>query len=165
MPKKYGVLSELNMPKTDKLKAVNENKDFATESKRKAKKTGGLVPANELSPEARKYNATLAGVASQEKRRNTAILSETMKMLLTQPLPEKDEIREILASKGFDNEQLTEATAICFAQVQRARVDTKSFEVVRDTIGQKPVERQVVLSNEQSGADIVRKHFGEYLKE
>lgn len=158
---KNNLVDEMKNKVVEEYKLSVANEDYAKELKKKAKKNGRITPFNQLSPEARSYNARLGGLAKQEKRRKTLILSETMQMLMQMPLANEDEIRNILLSKGLDSEMLTEATAICYTQLQRAKQDSKAFEVVRDTIGQKPVERQVVLSNQENPADIIKKHFGE----
>lgn len=155
-----GLINELSKKKIEEFKKENADKPYAKEIKRKSKEYGGLVPYSKLSKEAREYNARLGSIASREKRRNTLILSETMKMLLEMPLVDEDIIRTTLQSRGYDDELLTEATAICFSQIQRAKQDSKSFEVVRDTIGQKPIDKQVVVTSEETPQEIISKHFG-----
>ena len=161
MARNVDFLSEVTKKKVNEYKEAHKDCAYASELKRKSKKKGGPVSFNELSKEAMSYTAKLGAIASAEKRRNTIILSDTMKMLMEMPLPKEDEIRKILQAKGLDSEILTEATAICYMQLQRAKADSKAFEVVRDTIGQKPVDKQVVVANVESSADIIKNHFGE----
>lgn len=153
------LIDEMSQKRINEFKDLHKDEEYSQELKKKSRKNKRIVSLNELSPEASEYMHRLGGIAAQEKRRNTTILAETMKMLLEMPLAEEDDVRRILLSKGLDSELLTEATAICFTQVQRAKQDSKAFEVVRDTIGQKPVERQVVLTNEESPQRILEKHF------
>jgi hypothetical protein len=69
------------------------------------------------------------GQASGKARRRRKELKQLLELALSQP----SEIVE-----GEDN-----YTAITAALVQRAiQGDTKAYEVIRDTLGQKPVEQQ-----------------------
>lgn len=143
----------------DKYKETMADTEVANELKQNAKMKGRIVPFNELSQEAQSYNSRLGAMVSHEKRRKTTILAETMKTLLELPLVDEDTIRKELSSRGLDDETLTEATAICYTQMQRARIDTRSFEVMRDTIGQKPVEKQAIAVDTETAEDIIKKHF------
>lgn len=143
----------------DKYKETMQDTKVANELKKTAKNKGRVVHFNELSKEAQSYNSRLGAMVTNEKRRKTTILAETMKTLLEMPLIDKDTIRKELSKRGLDDDMLTEATAICYTQMQRSKIDTRSFEVVRDTIGQKPVEKQAIISETETVDDIIRKHF------
>lgn len=65
------------------------------------------------------------GKASAEARREKKLLRETLMELL-----------EMEDKKGLTGQQ-----AICIALFKRANAgDTKAFEIIRDTIGQKPID-------------------------
>jgi hypothetical protein len=72
------------------------------------------------------------GIASGKARRKKKELKQLLELALSQP--------HIGSEDGEDN-----WTAICVAQVQKALSgDTRAFETIRDTIGQKPTEEQDV---------------------
>ena len=72
-----------------------------------------------LTPEERKANASKAGKVSGEKRRENKLI--------------KDRILERMGETDWDT--------MIDNLIARASEDTRSFEVLRDTIGQKPTER------------------------
>lgn len=158
MSRKYDMFTEATDKEIEKIKAES-GIDGASEIKRKARRKGGVVGFNELSKEEKHRIQSMGGKVAHAKRKQSIILSDTMKMLMEMPLADEDDIKRILLAKGFDEDMLTEATAICYTQLQRAKQDSKAFEVVRDTIGQKPVERQVVSAEIETGVDIINKHF------
>jgi len=60
--------------------------------------------------------------------------------------------------KGKNGEIKSGAEAIAIAQFQKAlKGDTRAFEVIRDTAGQKPIEKVMVADVEQSVIDEVEK--------
>lgn len=80
-----------------------------------------LIPFNELTEEEQKKLASKGGKASVEARRKRKTLKEQLLLLLEQ-----------------DNNQEN----ITISLIQKAKAgDTKAFEVVRDTIGEKPIEK------------------------
>lgn len=90
--------------------------------------TENLIPFNERTEDERRELARKAGKASGEARREKKMLKELLELALSQP----SEIVE-----GEDN-----YTAITAALVNKAiQGDTKAYEVIRDTLGQKPTEQ------------------------
>ena len=158
MSRKYDMFTETTDKEIEKIKAES-NVEGASEIKRKARRKGSVVGFNELSKEEKHRIQSMGGKVAHAKRKQSIILADTMKMLMEMPLADEDDIKRILLAKGFDEDMLTEATAICYTQLQRAKQDSKAFEVVRDTIGQKPVERQVISAEIETGTDIINKHF------
>ena len=60
--------------------------------------------------------------------------------------------------KAKDGTLLSGAEAIALKQMEKAlKGDTKAFEVVRDTAGQKPVEKVMIAEVEQSVIDEIEK--------
>lgn len=85
---------------------------------------------SEQSREEASKNGRKGGIASGEARRRKRDIRLAMEALL-----EKN-----YKSKG--GEELSGAEAIALKQMEKAlKGDTKAFEVVRDTSGQKPVEK------------------------
>lgn len=101
-----------------------------------------LIPfTSEQSREEAKMNGSLGGKKSGESRRHKKELKE----VLTALLEEKQQ-----DSQGVT---LTTQEIICLSLLNKAaKGDVKAFEVVRDTIGQKPVDR--VAQTTSDGKDI-----------
>ena len=86
------------------------------------------------------------GQASGEARRRKRDIRMAMEALL-----EKD-------YKGKDGKTLSGAEAIALKQMEKAlKGDPKAFELVRDSAGQKPVDKVVVAEVEQNVIDEVEK--------
>lgn len=91
-----------------------------------------LVKNEDRTPEERRENASKAGKASVEARRKKKQLREALEILLERNYGKKG------------GEQMTGTEAMAYAAVMGAmRGDWKAWELVRDTTGQKPVERVV----------------------
>ena len=92
--------------------------------------------------------AKKGGIASGEARRRKRDLRQALEALL-----EKD-------FTGKDGTTLSGAEAIALKQMEKAlKGDTRAFEVVRDTSGQKPVEKV-----EQVNIDMEYEQSVEYVK-
>lgn len=86
------------------------------------------------------------GKASVEARRKKKDLRNAIEILLETDI------------KGKNGEIKSGAEAIAIAQFQKAlKGDTRAFEVLRDTAGQKPIEKVMVADVEQSVIDEVEK--------
>lgn len=89
-----------------------------------------LLKPEDLTPSQRRANASKAGKASGEARRKKKLLRECLEILLEKEMTDK---------KG---ETMTGAEALSaklFSEAMKGNV--KAFEVLRDTAGQKPVEK------------------------
>lgn len=89
-----------------------------------------LIPQSKKSPEERSKIAKMGGIASGEAKRKKKTFREAMEAILAS---------EVLDKNGNKIDLLTSISA---KQIEKAnKGDTKAFEVIRDTIGQKPVEK------------------------
>ena len=96
----------------------------------KATNPQNLIPQSEKSPEERSRIARMGQIASTEAKRRKKTFREAIEAILE---------KEVLDKNGNKIDLLT---AISAKQIEKAgKGDTKAFEVIRDTIGQKPVER------------------------
>lgn len=96
----------------------------------KATNPQNLIPQNKKSPEERSRIARMGQIASTEAKRRKKTFREAIEAILE---------KEVLDKNGNKIDLLT---AISAKQIEKAgKGDTKAFEVIRDTIGQKPVER------------------------
>lgn len=90
-----------------------------------------LIPNSQRTPKQRRENAQKAGIASGEARRKKRDLKLAMQALLEADVKDKR-----------TGEIMSGAEAIALAQYRKAmKGDAKAFELVRDTSGQKPVEK------------------------
>lgn len=101
-----------------------------------------LIPfTSEQSREKAKENGAKGGRASGEAKRRKKSLREQMEMLLS--LPVKDpRTKQFIKELGISPKEIDNAMAITLAMYQEAlKGNTKAYELIRDTIGEKPVER------------------------
>lgn len=109
---------------------------------------GNLIPNEMRTPEERRENATKAGIASGQARREKRDLRRALEMLLEKEY--KDRNGNTLSG--------TEAiSAKLFEQAMKGNI--KAFETLRDTVGQKPVDRV-----EQVNIDMEYQQSVEYVK-
>ena len=110
-----------------------------------AKKEDNLVKgddAHKLTAE----EASKGGIASAESRRRKRDIRLAMEALLEKQY------------KGKDGALLSGAEAIALKQMEKAlKGDAKAFELVRDSSGQKPVEKVVVAEISSDVIDEVEK--------
>lgn len=89
------------------------------------------------------------GIASGEAKRARKSLRNELDALLNMPAKDKD---------GNDSADLTVQGAIAVALVKQAlKGNTKAFEIIRDTIGEKPVERVALGEIDQDTIAMVEK--------
>lgn len=112
-----------------------------------ANKEDNLTPfTSEQSREKAVENGAKGGIASGEARRRKRDIRLAMEALLEKQY------------KGKNGEILSGAEAIAIKQMEKAlKGDAKAFELVRDSAGQKPVEKVMVAEVEQSVIDDVEK--------
>lgn len=112
--------------------------------------TDNLKPfTSDQSREEAVANGTKGGIASGEARRRKRDIRLALEALLEKDITDK---------RG---NTMSTAEAIALKQVEKAlKGDTKAFEVVRDTAGQKPMEKVEV-----SGLDAEKAKLDELLKQ
>ena len=89
---------------------------------------GNLIPNSTRTPSERRENAQKAGIKSGEVRRTRKTLREELLLLL----------------ENGDTQN-----KISLALIKKAlKGNIKAFEVIRDTIGEKPVDRQEIKTTE-----------------
>ena len=114
----------------------------------KATNPQNLIPQNKKSPEERSRIARMGQIASTEAKRRKKTFREAMEAILEKEVLDKNgnkiDLETLLSKEVVDKngDKYDLLTAISAKQVEKAsKGDTKAFEVIRDTIGQKPVER------------------------
>lgn len=87
-------------------------------------------------------NCRKGGRMGSEVRRKKKAMRELARDILDTDLATEDEIRAELEARGIAQ---TEAAAVIFAQLKRARTgDTEAARFLRDTSGQKPVDNVAI---------------------
>lgn len=106
-----------------------------------------LIPFNERSKEETRELGKKGGKASGEARRRKKLLAEQMKMLLELPL-KNAKLKEEIKKLGISEEDVDNQMALTISIYQQAmKGNVKAYEVIRDTIGEKPQEN-INLSGE-----------------
>lgn len=101
---------------------------------------------DERTAEEQREIARQGGIASGKARAAKRDLRKAFEALLEKEF------------KGKDGATLSGAEAIAMKQMEKAlKGDAKAFEIVRDTSGQKPVEKVMIAEVEQSVIDEVEK--------
>ena len=84
---------------------------------------------------------SLGGKASVKARRERKALREQMIMLLSLPL-KNDKIKDKLKELGIKESDMNNQMAMSVSMYQQAlKGNPKAYELIRDTIGEKPVEQ------------------------
>ena len=110
-----------------------------------------LVRNEDRTPSQRRENARKAGKASGKARQERKTFREGLLLLLNEPMKDKE-------GKLTDK---TPQDAIIAALVKRAaNGDTRAFEMIRDTIGEKPVQDVKVSTGDFSALDDAFKGMG-----
>ena len=103
-----------------------------------------LIPNNLRSKEEVRKNSSKGGKASGEARRKKKALKECFDALLDKNY------------KGKDGKVISGSETLALAVFQKAqRGDLKAFEIVRDTAGQKPIEKVMLAEVDQDTIDQV----------
>lgn len=108
--------------------------------------TSNLIPQSERTKEEQRRIARQGGIASGKARAEKRDLRKALELLLEQTYTDK---------KGVTRTGAQAITEKLFSEVMKGNV--RAFEVLRDTVGQKPVEKVMVAEVEQSVIDEVEK--------
>lgn len=95
------------------------------------------------------------GIASGKKRREKKMIREALILLLNEPIRDKD---------GKATGKTTQDAVIAGIVKRAIGGDPRAFEIIRDTIGEKPVSRVVagVTRDAQTVTNVERALFGEW---
>lgn len=119
-----------------------------------------LVPfTSEQSREEAVRNGQKGGVASGEARRQRKTFKEVFNILLAGELsPElAGALNEKSSALGIDTSNFTVEDYIGLAQVVKAvSGDTTAFTTIRDTIGEKPADKQVLTMEDLPDITLVK---------
>ena len=106
-----------------------------------------MANAENLKPQAHVLTVeeqSKAGKKSGEVRRQRRTLKEQMEMLLSLPVHD-DSTKGCIESLGIDADKIDNATAITLSMYQEAlKGNTKAYELIRDTLGEKPTDKLTI---------------------
>ena len=106
-----------------------------------ANNTNNLKP---LTTEKAREIGSKGGKASVEKRRQNKTFKEIINKFLDGRL-EQEELKQQMLNFGFADEEISNKSAVVFSLWKEAiKGNTKATEILRDTIGEKPVEKQEI---------------------
>ena len=84
------------------------------------------------------------GYASAKVRRERKAMRENLELLLSLPV-KNPTLKKKIKSLGIDDEDLSNQMAISISLFNEAlHGNTKAFELIRDTIGEKPIDKQEI---------------------
>ena len=109
-----------------------------------------LIPMNKRSEEEVKAMQRKGGINSGKARRNKAMLKDCLNILLEKKYLDEKTGKKITGAELLSVDLFTKALEE-FDTAKKA----KAFEVIRDTSGQKPVDKIVVAEVDQSVIDEV----------
>lgn len=108
--------------------------------------TSNLIPQSERTKEEQRRIARQGGIASGKARAEKRDLRKALELLLEQTFTDK---------KGVTRTGAQAITEKLFSEVMKGNV--RAFEVLRDTVGQKPVEKVMIAEVDQDIIDEVEK--------
>ena len=112
-----------------------------------------LIPNSARSPEELRENGRKGGVASGKARQKKRLMKDLVIEMLNSKIW-SDELKAKILNvfPEMEDEKMQVQTAMIASQIQKAmKGDTKAFEVMRDTAGQKPVDKQEITNIDQDG--------------
>lgn len=103
-----------------------------------------LIPkdSNQSREEAKK-NGRKGGKASGIARRKRKTMREQMEMLMSLPLsPNQNKLKEQIKQLGIPEDDINMQMAMIVSMFQQGvKGNTKAFELIRDSLGEKPIEQ------------------------
>nr|DAV70016.1 MAG TPA: hypothetical protein [Caudoviricetes sp.] len=103
--------------------------------------TQNLIKNEDLTPEQRRRNASKAGKASAKKRQQNKTFKEIINKFLDEQVSD-ERLKQQMIEFGFADKEVSNKSCAVFALWKEAiKGNTKAFELLRDTIGEKPQEK------------------------
>ena len=100
-----------------------------------------LIKNEDLTPSQRQKNASKAGKASAKKRQQNKTFKEIISKFLDGQVSD-ERLKQQMIEFGFADKEVSNKSCAVFALWKEAiKGNTKAFELLRDTIGEKPIEQ------------------------
>lgn len=107
-----------------------------------------LIPLNKRTKEEAKEISRKGGINSGKARRNKALLKDCINILMEKKYIDEETGKKITGAELLSVDLFTRA----LKEVDTAK-KAKAFEVLRDTSGQKPVDKVMIAEVDQSVID------------
>lgn len=108
---------------------------------------GNLMTADELNarltPEERKESARKAGKASGEARRLKKTYAEIANEIMSLPVTDEN-TKAFIESMGYDGEITMKVLEVVSMHQEVLKGNVKAFELLRDTTGEKPIDKLAI---------------------
>ena len=106
-----------------------------------------LIPINRRSKEEQKELSRKGGIASQKKQKEQKTMRGQLQMLLALELKDPKTVKK-LKDLGIDTANIDNGMALNVALWTKALSgDVQAYNSLRDTIGEKPTEKQEIDAN------------------
>lgn len=100
-----------------------------------------LIKNEDLTPSQRRKNASKAGKASAKKRQQNKTFKEIISNFLDGQVSD-ERLKQQMIDFGFADKEVSNKSCAVFALWKEAiKGNTKAFELLRDTIGEKPQDK------------------------
>ena len=100
-----------------------------------------LIKNEDLTPSQRRKNASKAGKASGKKRQQNKTFKEIISKFLDGQVSD-ERLKQQMIDFGFADKEVSNKSCAVFALWREAiKGNTKAFELLRDTIGEKPQDK------------------------
>ena len=100
-----------------------------------------LKPRTELSKEEAVEMGRKGGIASGKARKEKKLIKDSIELLLGLPI-KSNKTKEQLRQLGIEEDEMNNQTAMVIAIYQKAlKGDVSAFNTLRDSVGQKPIEK------------------------
>ena len=100
-----------------------------------------LIKNEDLTPSQRRKNASKAGKASAKKRQQNKTFKEIINKFLDGQVSD-ERLKQQMIDFGFADKEVSNKSCAVFALWKEAiKGNTKAFELLRDTIGEKPQDK------------------------
>lgn len=111
-----------------------------------------LIPNEMRTPEERRENARKAGIASGKARVKKKRMKELCNLVLNNKIQDEKTIEGLKQRfPDINTDDVTFELLLILKQYEKAKDgDSKAFELLRDTSGQKPIEQTVVAFDENN---------------
>lgn len=100
-----------------------------------------LKPMNTRSKSEARENGKIGGKKSGQSRRKRKAIKEQLELLMSLPVQD-EKVKTKVETLGIEDKNIDNQMLITVALFQKAlKGDTRAIELIRDTIGEKPVEK------------------------
>ena len=112
-----------------------------------------LIPNEKRTPSERRANARKAGIASGKARRKKIIFKEIFEQISNVKLSNEKHIQKLKELyPEVTEDEMNYGVLSAFRILEKSLSgSTKAFEIVRDTMGQAPVQKQEITNIDQDG--------------